>query len=533
MLVIQNLSYLHPNKDLLFEEIQLSIHAGEKMALIGANGVGKSTLMKLITGALKPTSGTLFTKSKPYYIPQIFGQFNHLTIAESLQVDLKLQALEQIINGDVSEKNYDILNEDWDIEERCREALHYWQLDNQDLSQPLNSLSGGQKTKLFLAGITIHQPELVLLDEPSNHLDLQGRKLLYHFIESSDIAILIVSHDRKLLNLTDSVSELTPKGIRFYGGNYDFYKEQKQIEWDAHSADIQNKEKAFKKAKEKEKETIERQQKLNARGRQKQEKAGVPKIAMKSLQNKGELTASKLKSAHSEKIDSIKEELNLLRSEVIDNNQMKIDFDYSKLHEGKLLVQTNGINYQYENSPFLWEDKLDIEIYSGERLVIKGSNGSGKTTLIKVLLGELIPQIGHINRKEFTSIYIDQEYSIIQNNITIYEQIQRYNHDNFEEHELKTRLHRFLFPKETWDKKCEFLSGGERMRLMLCCLSVGNQAPDMIILDEPTNNLDIQNMEILTAALSEYQGTLLVISHDETFIEEIHAERSIVLSKKD
>ena len=529
MLVIQNLSYSHPNKDLLFEEIQLTLHAREKMALIGANGVGKSTLMKLITGELYPTFGTIITKSKPYCIPQIFGQFDHLTIAESLQVDQKLEALQQILMGNVSEKNYDILNEDWNIEERCREALQYWNLDNLDLSQSLDSLSGGQKAKLFLAGIMIHQPDLVLLDEPSNHLDLQGRDLLYHFIESSELAILIVSHDRKLLNLIDSVSELTPKGIKFYGGNYDFYKEQKLIEWNAQNADIQNKEKAFKKAKEKEKETMERQLKLNARGKLKQEKAGVPKIAMKSLQNKGEQTASKLKSAHTEKIDSIKEELNILRSEIIENNQMKIDFDYSKIHKGKLLFQTNGINYSYKNSPFLWKENLDIQIYSGERIVIKGSNGSGKTTLIKVLLGELIPQIGQIIRKEFTFIYIDQEYSLIQNDLTIYEQIQRYNHHNLLEHELKIRLHRFLFPKETWDKKCEFLSGGERMRLMLCCLSVGNQAPGIIILDEPTNNLDIQNMEILTAAISEFQGTLLVISHDETFLEEIRVKKTILL----
>lgn len=529
MLTIQNLSYTHLNKDLLFSNINLTVNNHEKIALIGNNGVGKSTLLKIIAKELQPSDGLLKVETQPYYIPQIFGQYNHLTIAQALQIDEKLNALKEILNGNVSEENFSLLNDDWTIEDRCNEALNYWNLSDLDLSQKLETLSGGQKTKVFLAGISIHQPELVLLDEPSNHLDNSGRNILYDFIENTKSTLIIVSHDRKLLNILDTVCELNKNGIKVYGGNYDFYKEQKEIEFNALSQDIHSKEKALKKAKEKERETLERQQKLDSRGKGKQEKSGVARIMMNTLRNNAENSTAKLKSIHTEKIGNIKQELQNLRSSLSETDQMKFGFDNAKLHKGKKLFLAKNINFGYENGNYLWKENLNFQILSGERIAIKGTNGSGKTTLIKVILGNLTPQIGTVFIAENKSVYIDQDYSLLNNTLKIYEQAQQFNTTALQEHEIKIRLNRFLFTKEDWDKSCNALSGGERMRLMLCCLSIGNQSPDMIILDEPTNNLDIQNIEILTNALNDYQGTLLVISHDEIFLEQINVGRVIEL----
>ncbi|OIV41225.1 ribosomal protection-like ABC-F family protein [Flavobacterium johnsoniae] len=529
MVILQNISYLHSNKDVLFDKITFTVNHQEKIALIGNNGVGKSTLLKIITGQLKPADGLLKTDSTPFYLPQIFGQFNHLTIAQALQVDDKLNALQEILNGNVSEENLNTLNDDWTIEERCNEALQYWQLQDLSLNQKLETLSGGQKTKVFLAGISIHQPELILLDEPSNHLDIEARELLYNFIKNTSSTLIIVSHDRKLLNLLNSVAELSKHGITVHGGNYDFYAEQKQIENNALSHDIQSKEKALRKAKEKERETLERQNKLDSRGEKKQKKAGVSRIMMNTLRNSAENSTAKTKGVHAEKIGGISNELQKLRSSVPDIDQMKFGFDKTDLHKGKILFTATEINHSFEDH-LLWKNPLNFQIRSGDRIALKGLNGSGKTTLIKIIMGKLIPKTGTIFKAESKIIYIDQDYSLIENEISVYEQAQKFNTSGLQEHDIKMKLNKFLFSQNDWNKPCFALSGGEKMRLMLCCLTINTQAPDIIILDEPTNNLDIQNIEILTVAINEYQGTLIVVSHDVHFLEEIKVEDFIELS---
>jgi len=275
MLTLQNISYLHPNKNILFSDINLTVQNQEKIALIGNNGVGKSTLLKIIAKKYQTSNGLINIETEPYYVPQIFGQFNQLTIAQVLKIEDKLSALNEILNGNTSEDNFNSLDDDWTIEDRCNEALSYWQLNDLDLNQKMETLSGGQKTKVFLAGISIHQPELILLDEPSNHLDNVSRQLLYDLVLDTKSTLIIVSHDRKLLNLLNSVYELSKNGIKVYGGNYDFYKAQKQIENNALNQDIQSKEKALRKAKEKERDTLERQQKLDNVGKINQEKQVV------------------------------------------------------------------------------------------------------------------------------------------------------------------------------------------------------------------------------------------------------------------
>jgi len=529
MLILQNISYLHPNKELLFDGLSLSITNRDKIALIGHNGAGKSTLLKIIAGELQPSGGWIKVSSKPYYMPQIFGQYNHLTIAQALQIEDKLNALKEILEGNMTASNLNILNDDWTLEDRCKEALNHWQLADVDLSQKMETLSGGQKTKIFLAGISIHQPDLVLLDEPSNHLDTSSRQMLYHFIQSTSGTLIVVSHDRQLLNLLDTVCELSKRGLATYGGNYDFYDKQKAIENLALHEDIYSKEKALRKAKEKERETLERQQRLNARGKRKQEKAGVARIMMNTFRNNAENSTSKIKDVHGEKINGISQELQELRKELPGIDKMKLGFDSTELHKGKMLFNSSNINYAYSNS-LLWNENLSIQIKSGERIAVKGLNGSGKTTLIKIILGKLASQTGTVYRADNKSVYIDQDYSLIDNQLNVYEQAQKFNASAMQEHEIKIRLHRFLFGKDDWDKACNTLSGGEKMRLILCCLTISNQAPDIIVLDEPTNNLDIQNIEILTSAINEYRGTLIVVSHDEIFLEQVNIGRTIELN---
>jgi ATPase subunit of ABC transporter with duplicated ATPase domains len=298
MLLLKNVAYAHPDKTLLFDNVSLALEAREKIALIGNNGSGKTTLLKIIAGDVQPSAGMVSKSTSHYMVPQIFGQFDHLSIAQALGVQDKLSALHAIIAGDTNKDHFTTLDDDWTIEERCVDALKQWELPALDLSQKLNNLSGGQKVKVFLAGITIHEPDLVLLDEPSNHLDTKGRQLLYDLVQSTPKSVIVISHDRTLLNLLHKVGELKRNGITLYGGNYDFYADQKVIEESALTRNLESTEKALRHAKEKERETLARQQKLDNRGKSKQEKAGVARIMMNTLRNSAENSTSKLKSVH-------------------------------------------------------------------------------------------------------------------------------------------------------------------------------------------------------------------------------------------
>lgn len=194
------------------------------------------------------------------------------------------------------------------------------------------------------------------------------------------------------------------------------------------------------------------------------------------------------------------------------------------LHTGKILITAKDINFSYNNNDALWKESLSFQLKSGDRLCIKGVNGSGKTTLLKLITGEIVPTQGSLSRIDFKYVYLNQEYSIIKNDKSVLEQAETFNSRNLPEHEIKTILNRYLFPATVWDKSCRKLSGGEKMRLAFCCLMISDNTPDMFILDEPTNNLDIQSIEIITATIKNYTGTVVVVSHDKYFVNEIGIE---------
>lgn len=527
---VNHLSYIHADRTPLFEGVSFSLSEHEKVALIGANGSGKSTLLHLIAERAEPSAGEIAVSGQTYYVTQHFGQYNGLTIAGALGIEAKITALDHILAGELEDHYYSVLQDDWEIEEKALAALDKWGLSGFSLDQPLESLSGGEKTRVFLSGISIHQPDLILMDEPSNHLDKTSRGLLYELVRNHPAAMIVVSHDRTLLNLLPTTIELGRQGVSVYGGNYEFYKEQKEIRLRALQEQVEDREKSLRIAQKTARQAAERKEKQEARGKGKMKKEGVPRIMHKIIKDGAAASAKKLQEVHSDKIGAITEELNTLRQQTPDKRLLKIKLDDSSLHAGKILLTADSINFSYGEKN-LWAEPLSWQIRSGERIAVEGDNGSGKTTLVKLILGTLKPTTGSLFRAEgLHYLYIDQEYSLIDDQTAVLGQIEKFNTRKLPEHLLKTELHRFLFPFDTWDKPCGQLSGGEKMRLIFCCLLISNSTPDLFILDEPTNNLDIQSLEIVTQALRNYNGTLLVISHDQYFIREIGVTRVIVLS---
>ncbi len=524
-IVVSGVAYRHANQQTLFENIGFSVAAGRKVALTGNNGSGKSTLLKLLAGEWKPSAGAIQCGSRPYYIPQQVGATGQ-TVAEALGVAEKLDALKAILGGSTDPAHFGTLADDWEIEARCRASLDHWGLTTAGLDTPLDRLSGGERTKVYLAGLLIHTPEIVLLDEPTNHLDASNRAKLYEYIDCSKATILVVSHDITLLRLLETTYELSEKGLRLYGGNYDFYREQKALEEDALAQQIGSGETALKQARRKAQEVHERQQRRMARAGK--TTSGTPRIILHARHDKGENTGAKLSGKHSGIIADSRQRLAELRARQHKTADLRIDFDDARLHEGKLLVAARGVNFGYTADNMLWPQPLDLEIRSGERIHLTGDNGSGKTTLVRLLTGELAPTVGSIHRAPgFSYLYLDQQYSAVCRDTTVLELAREHNLENLGDHEVKIRLNRALFPAETWNKNCFTLSGGERMRLYLCCLMLSNHVPDMLILDEPTNNLDLASLAILTDTIKNYRGTLVVISHDSHFVRQIGATAEI------
>ncbi|MBO0358825.1 ABC-F family ATP-binding cassette domain-containing protein [Hymenobacter sp. BT186] len=528
-IVVHSLSYSHPDRTLLFENLHLTVGKGEKASLVGNNGVGKSTLLQLIAGRLRPSAGEIVLSSVPYYVPQHMGQYDHLSVAQAVGVAEKLRALHAILNGDASAENFTVLNDDWGLEERVQAALAYWRLAHLSLEQPMHTLSGGEKTKVFLAGILMQEPAIVLLDEPSNHLDAASRTQLYEFIRRSKETVLVVSHDRTLLNFLDTTLELSKNAVEVYGGNYSFYKEQKQGQLAALQAHVGEQEKTLKQTQQKARDLAEQRQKLEARGKAQQHKKGLPRIVAGNLKIQAQQSSAQQKEVQNEKITAVADHLTQLRTLIQEQSMLRTDLRKSTLHHGKILLDARALTYAY-GARVLWPEPLNFQVRSGDRIRIAGNNGSGKTTLLHLLLGSTLPTIGEVLRADFHAVYLDQEYSLVNAQLSVFEQVQRFNDRHLPEHEVKTLLHYHQFPSETWDRKCAGLSGGEKMKLVLCCLVVSNNTPDLLVLDEPTNNLDVHSQEVLTAAVKDFTGAVVVVSHDQYFINEIGINQHIQLA---
>lgn len=527
-LVVNNLSYYHSNGEKLFSSVSFSIPKGAKVALIGPNGSGKSTLLKILVGIKEPTEGTFALSPKYFYLPQQFNESAEKTVAEVLGVDKKLKALHGILKGSADLQLFQDLDDDWEIESRIDRCLALWKLDYLDLNRKIGSLSGGEKTKMAMVRILLEEPEVLLFDEPSNHLDAESRSILYQFIKESTCSILVISHDRALLNHLDVTLELTSNGVETYGGNYEFYKNQRNQKDHALQSRLEEQEKNIKQSLQRTQQLVEQRQKRESRGKAHTAKAGLPRIIAGALGSKAQETSSRMTAQQEDKVSQMKENLVTIQHQIKEVLPLKIELKSSDLHKGKLLVEAEGLNVVYGKKN-LWSNPLQLKIHSGDRVHLLGANGSGKTTLMRLIQSESINFVGKLYVSDFKSLYIDQDYSLLDEEKTLVEQLQQYNNRALPEHELKTFLHRHQFPYSVWNKKGKDLSGGEKMKLLLCCMRISQESTDVLFLDEPTNNIDIYSQEILTDVIKNYQGTLIVVSHDSYFVEQIGLDKKIDL----
>ncbi|HZS05264.1 MAG TPA: ABC-F family ATP-binding cassette domain-containing protein [Blastocatellia bacterium] len=523
-----DLGYCLPDGSSLFTSLTFSFSA-VRTGLVGPNGVGKTTLLEILVGNLHPSGGALDRGGRISYLPQTVTFAPGATVVEAIRLADALAALDSFERGEGTMQDFELIEDRWDLPERIRKTFEQMGVPDVSLARPVSSLSGGELMRVRLAGLLLEDPDFLILDEPTNHLDLSAREFVYGMVAAWRKGLIVVSHDRRLLSDVDQIAEMSSDGMKMYGGNFGFYREQRRIERNAAEQTLQGAQQRLKEARLAAQRTRERQEKRSSAGRRKALTGGIPPIVAGGLKRKAENTTARLKGRHEQRTCHARQEVKAARQNLPPEHQIIVDLERSTVPAQKRMVELAEVNYRYPGAAQnLWHRPLSLEIVGPERVWLKGPNGSGKSTLIDLICGRESPTAGRVRVGTERIGLLDQQISVLDDSLTILDNLKRIAPLR-PEHELRILLGRFLFIHDEALKPVAVLSGGERMRAGLACLLGADQSPEILIADEPTNNLDLSSVEELISALKGFQGVLIVAGHDTAFLDEIGIERVIEL----
>ncbi len=521
---LQHVTYTLPNGQTILNDISFTL-ADEKTALIGHNGIGKSTLLKLILDELSPSSGTIITTAKMAYCAQDFSSFQEENIAQVLSVDKKIAALKNIQQGSTHAQDFEILNDDWQIEQRLQYYLKKFGLEQLDLQRKVLSLSGGEVTRLSLAKLFIQDPNFLILDEPTNNLDLDSRTMLYQAIQEWQKGLLIVSHDRSLLQLMDRIIEMTSLGVTIYGGNYDHYCHEKEIHQQALQTQFEQSKRQVKKILRSTQADREKHQQREKQGIKLRKAGSQAKVILDSAKQRSENTQSKLKKRHEKMTSTAQKKLADISSQIESTKLLKLDLSATLVHKQKVVFDIEDLNFNYEDSKNIISH-FNFKLIGPNRIALLGGNGSGKTTLVKLMIGDLAAHSGQIKTGVTHLSYLDQNMTLLNHDLSVLDNFKKFN-PTMTETDCRLILAQFLFRKDNVLKAVKILSGGEKLRALIACVLMAQIPPQLLILDEPTNHLDLDSLATLEYALKAYQGAMIVISHDRSFLKNIQIKQAI------
>jgi ATPase subunit of ABC transporter with duplicated ATPase domains len=552
------LSFAWPDGTVVFDGLDLAVGPGTT-GLIGANGSGKSTLLRLIAGELRPRAGTICAAGDVGYLPQNLTLDVQATVSDLLGVTAVRRALHAIEAGSTDPEDFDLVGEDWDVEERAGAELARLGLGHLGLDTPVGRLSGGEAVLVHLAALFLRRPEVLLLDEPTNNLDLDARHRLYTAVESWPGVLLIVSHDRELLNRVDQVADLSSGELRMFGGNFAAYEETLAAEREAAERAVRN---AAADVRQQRRDLIDTQNKLARRekyGRQQQAAGGQPRIVMSARKRSAQVSAGKLRDTQEQRLTEAQDKLAEAKETARTDAEIRIDLPGTAVPAGRTVLVATGLtgtawrpggrpapaalSHEFnELPPPGVSPPLDQLIVRGpERIALTGPNGAGKTTLLRAFAGQAeLPGVRVRTVAESGAGsgagpgagvgYLPQRLDVLDDSLSVLDNV-RAAAPAASVNEVRAGLARFLFRGDRAGQLAGTLSGGERFRATVAALLLADPPPQLLLLDEPTNNLDLASARQFAAALAGYRGALIVASHDLPFLQSIQITRWLRLDQ--
>lgn len=519
-ITLSRVSWSTPDGRSLFSGLNLGF-GPERAGLVGRDGTGKTTLLKLISSELRPHSGSVAVNG-------ILGQTVHVDPSETI-VDLfgiaeALDLLRRAESGEATAE--ELADADWTLEARVAAALDRLRLEVEPETR-LAAMSGGQRTRARLAALLFVEPDLLLLDEPTNNLDREGRAAVIELLANWRSGAIVVSHDRELLETMDAIVELTSLGAARYGGNWSQYRECKVLEHAAARRDLADAEKNVLEVDRKAQAATERKARKDRAGQRKRAKGDMPRILagmrkVRSEDTGGELTrvAERRRTQALQGLTSARERIDVLKP-------FSVVLPPTNLPTGKAVLTIDAVSVGYDPDRPVIKD-FTLTITGPERVAIVGPNGSGKTTFLALVTGQLRPWTGTVRAMTDFAV-VDQQVSLLDQSASIRDNFRRLN-PQADENACRAALARFMFRADAALQVVSSLSGGQLLRAGLACVLGGPMPPPLLILDEPTNHLDIDSIEAVEAGLRAYDSALLIVSHDETFLEAIAVLRRMDLT---
>lgn len=482
----------------LFSKVSLTIKEHDRIALIGKNGTGKTTFLKILSGMMETDSGTVMSNGSVGYVPQVSGVHDTTLCVSDLLPDHTCT-----------------------YERFCEQYERIFSSSVPARSAALRRMSGGEITKLWIALVAARNPSVLLLDEPTNHLDLRSIEELEEWIGHFAGAVVFVSHNRTFLSrVALSVWELRDGVVTVFGGSYAEHLQKKRSDAEAMGRKYEATKKELRALHKGERMRETKAARAAKVARQHKHEVSRSRGAEHYFKDRSEKGVGKIKQKHNERRSELKDSLESLRPQKQKTIHMPLD---SKSKGKRLLLETTDLSVCAGTTPLV--EHVDLRIEFGDRLSISGDNGTGKTLLLASLMHEIKKPTGGVSKvgTNVTVEFIDQQYDIVDQDLTLFENLEKHM-PVVDAQEAYKQMGRFQFPEQYAHKAARELSGGEVARLAFAIATI---APvDLLVLDEPTNNLDIETVDVIVAALNDFKGSLVVVTHDVSFLEALAIERT-------